>query len=304
MTRRLAILLLLLRAAALFAGEPSVADKRLAAEIEEWRKKVGATPAREAAQWDGFPPLLGILNGETPVDAAERDAARRTGEQVLKDLKKGPSWPIPPDVRLPRATVVPTIDGRVDEAAWERAFTAHGQYAFNTTNLVERPATQWLAMWDEDNLYFAFVCEDDDIIAPVMDRDTAVYSYDCVEMFLLPEPRLGLYWELVISPSGSIYDALNAKKFNGWGGLARTELNIEGLKTAQARTADGYCVEVAIPFRELPGYTRGNRPKRGDTLHWMLVRLDKNASGFTPYAYQPLLSWGHNIWNHARVILD
>ena len=34
----------------------------------------------------------------------------------------------------------------------------------------------------------------------------------------------------------------------------------------------------------------------GDFLNFMRVR---NGEQFQPYAFQPLLSWGHNIWNHA-----
>ena len=56
------------------------------------------------------------------------------------------------------------------------------------------------------------------------------------------------------------------------------------------------------PFSQLPGYSRCG-PSPGDTLNFMLVRLDRSRGVLTAYAYQPLLGWGHNIWNHAQMEL-
>ena len=299
-----ALLLACFLTATLHAEEPAEADRSLATELESWLPKVVNTPAQEQSQWDGLSHVLRALKGETQVSDGERANARTTGRTILAVLKQGPTWPVPAPIRLPRAARPPVIDGQVNEAEWRRAYVARGQYAFNSTNLVERPRTTWYATWDEQNLYFAFVCEDSDIIAPPLERDAPVFNYDCVEMFLLTEPRHPVYWELVISPAGAIYDGFNLKKTRGWGADARPELNIAGLKVGHTQSATGYCVEVAVPFRELPGYTRGNRPRPGDTLHWMLVRLDKNRDRFTPYAFQPLLNWGHNLANHAPVILQ
>jgi hypothetical protein len=129
---------------------------------------------------------------------------------------------------------------------------------------------------------------------------------------VVPEFREGLYWELVVSPSGSVFDALHAKRFQHWGGDRRPGERLSGLKTGCAMRGKengregkdaGYRVEVAVPFREIPSYTRGNPPQVGDVLRLMLVRLDKNGEGFKVYAFQPLLSWGHNIWNYARLEL-
>lgn len=144
-----------------------------------------------------------------------------------------------------------------------------------------------------------------------MKRDEHVFSADCVEMFILPYFRTRTYWELVVSPSNSVFDGLHSKN-NEWAMVDRRFENIQGLKTATAYdgtlntpgdTDTGYTIEVAVPFSELPEYSRA-RPAAGQKLNLMLVRLDKNAD--TPlkvYTFQPLLSWGHNIWNHTEMVL-
>ena len=144
-------------------------------------------------------------------------------------------------------------------------------------------------------------------MAPDLQRDEAVYKDDCVEMFILPEFRTGTYWEIVVGPGGSVFDAIHCKKPAGWGMLARVYEDLKGMRIGCRiegtlnRPGDedtGYTVEIAVPADELPEYSR-TRLAAGHRLHFMLVRLDRNGEEFKTYAYQPLLSWGHNIWNHA-----
>jgi hypothetical protein len=145
------------------------------------------------------------------------------------------------------------------------------------------------------------------VVSPKKARDDHVYFDDCVEIFILPEFRMRTYWELVIGPSGSVYDSIQNKKPLEWGCIGDATQNIEGLKLGvQVRGTlnksddvdEGYTIEAAIPFAELPGYSR-TKPQAGQTLHFMLVRLDRKGQDFGVYAYQPLQAWGHNIWNFA-----
>lgn len=119
-------------------------------------------------------------------------------------------------------------------------------------------------------------------------------------MFILPDIRFRTFWEIVVSPSGSIFDSVECKKAQLWGSDLDPSQNMNGLKTGitvrgtlnnPGDTDQGYTVEIAVPFKELPGYTRTG-PKTGDRLHFMLVRLDRQGKTMTPYAFQPLLGWG------------
>ena len=58
-----------------------------------------------------------------------------------------------------------------------------------------------------------------------------------------------------------------------------------------------------MPFSQLPEYSR-SQPAAGHQLRLMLVRLDKTGKdSHLVYSFQPLLNWGHNIWNHALMTL-
>lgn len=293
-------------------ASPTAADKALAARAEAAAENAMGTPAQEMANmvlrnWQHKMVLQ--LKGSEPATATELENARKVVAHATTNiLERGPTWPAPPPLMIPHTPEAPRIDGKVDEPIWQKALTFRSVYPFNTTNYLSEPSTTWRVLWDETHLYFAFECADDGIVAPEMKRDAAVFNYDCVEMFILPEFRLGQYWEIVISPSGSLFDGLHTKKFDGWGMLGRPEVDMEGLRfTSTVERADGedrgYTVEVAVPFAELPTYTRGNKPQPGDVLHFMLVRLDKNGDALHTYAFQPLLNWGHNIWNHCKATL-
>lgn len=272
------------------------------------------TPGKEMAnRLNGQPQSdwLKQLTGEKPAKKGSLGWPRRDINSIITGALQGPEWPMPPDAHAPKAAKPPVIDGVLDDPAWAKALTYEGMYPFNTKDYVASPKTVWKVTWDDSHLYIAWDCEDKDLSDPVRERDGAVWADDCVEVFILPDMRFRAYWELVIGPSGSIYDSIQCKEWDKWGCNQRTAENIAGLKVGITLRGtlnqhddvdEGYTVEVAVPFSELPGYSRA-QPKVGDNLHFMLVRLDTTAGKMIPYAYQPLLSWGHNIWNHARLIL-
>jgi hypothetical protein len=292
-------------------------DYALAVKAETLAKEVNGNPAQEMTnmlihEWQYK--LIKMLKGEeVELEGVDLTAARKQVNNIIDNfMLKGKDWPVLRGVKIPYASQKIKIDGSLTDKAWEKAAAWQGGYPFGEKEKKNQPATEWKVLWDENYLYFAFDCRDTDIIAPQMKRDTPVYHHDCVEMFILPDFEQRLYWEIVISPSGSIYDGLNFKKYKGWGMVPEKDLNVEGMKTGvkvngtidnSADKDKGYIVEAAVPFKALPGYTRGNKPKNGDKLNFMLVRLDKNGDKHSSYAFQPLLNWGHNIWNHAEVQL-
>jgi hypothetical protein len=245
---------------------------------------------------------------------------KKTRQDVIDDIEKligliksAETWPKPGKYRIPKATSAPVIDGKLTDKAWEKAMVWNDIYLFNKTEK-GGPATTWKMLWDDKNLYFAFDCKDPDVVAPIRKRDGGVWDDDCVEMFILPEFNFRTYWEIIISPSGSIFDSVECKRAKQWGMDLDPSKNVKGLETAQVvhgtlnKSDDvdqGYTVEVAVPFSSLPGYSR-SRPAAGHQIHLMLARLDKTAGvkKIKPYAFRPLQGWGQNIWNHAVMELS
>ena len=151
---------------------------------------------------------------------------------------------------------------------------------------------------------------DTDIIAPVLPRDGEVFGYDCLEVLLLPDLAKREYWEIDVGATGSIFDALNIKHPHAWGAEYHPEANMTGLRVATridgvakqpGAVSHGYTIEMAIPFDELPGARCGQKATAGMHLHCLLTHFDRHADGRPrTYAFCPLLTWVHNIWNYAR----
>lgn len=287
----------------------------LVARVEAACQAAENNPGREFANRLRTEPYAGWMaffrgEGKPPAWPAVPDAMAEMA-RLCGLAEAGAAWPRPPLTVVPRAPAPLAMDGKLNEAAWTQAATFTGLYRFNETPPLAGPKTTWKVLWDDQYLYFAFDCEDTDLVAPVRQRDDHVYNDDCVEMFILPDFRFRTYWEIVIAPSGSIFDSVECKNIDTWGLSLDKAQNVEGMQVGIALrgtlnqpgdTDQGYTVEVAVPFSQLMGYTRGG-PKTGDRLHFMLVRLDRQGKDFACYAFQPLQAWGHNLWNHATMEL-
>ncbi len=289
--------------------DPALQDlvKRAEAAIEI----AGATPGREYANRLRTTPLLEWLQyfrGEStqkPDRLSQAQAIKRI-ESFIDMATAGPTWPAPGKYTIPYAKTKPNIDGDLTDDVWKNAWTHTKIYPFNSTE-EGGPSTTIRLLWDDTHLYAAFDCRDTDVVSPQRERDDHVYFDDCVEMFILPNFRFRTYWEIVIGPSGSVYDSVQGKDVKKWGAVTDPSQNMQGLQHAEVvagtlnETDDidnGYTVEIAVPFSELPGYARCP-PRVGDDIKMMLVRLDRSDAKFKVYAFRPLQAWGHNIWNHA-----
>ena len=81
-----------------------------------------------------------------------------------------------------RTCTPPKIDGHLDDRAWEAAPWVPMVSA--ATGAQPRQATRACLLWDDDYLYVAFRCEDDDIWGTTTERDQPIYDQEVVEVFL------------------------------------------------------------------------------------------------------------------------
>jgi hypothetical protein len=70
------------------------------------------------------------------------------------------------------------------------------------------PATKTDAkmLWDDQNLYFAFECEDTDIFATMKVRDQHLWEEEVVEIFIDPDNDQQNYIELEVNPLNTFLD--------------------------------------------------------------------------------------------------
>lgn len=161
--------------------------------------------------------------------------------------------------RVARAVHTPQIDGELSTAEWQHA---------QPTIFKSRVATEVRGLYDDENLYVAFRCEEphiDRVNVTDMYRDADVSLVECVELMLSPESSeyATRYYHILAAPGK---DALLDLRTGFRGERDQDESwNAEGLKFAYRidRANRTWCIEMLIPFRDI----HAAPPRPGDG--WM-----------------------------------
>ncbi|HEX8147999.1 MAG TPA: DUF5916 domain-containing protein [Pyrinomonadaceae bacterium] len=188
-------------------------------------------------------------------------------------------------VRVPRFGERPVIDGRLEEEVWKHAAVLGGFYQTQPgDNTPPTYPTEVLLGYDPRHLYIAFRARDQaaGVRATVAKRD-AVFDDDYVCAYLDTfNDRLKAY-ALYFNPLGVQADGILTE---GRGEDLSVDIVME---SKGVLTADGYTVEVAIPFKSLrykagPGRSWGvhfqRRIKRLDDELDSWMSISRDESGF------------------------
>ena len=153
---------------------------------------------------------------------------------------------------FPYLPTPPAVDGKVDPSEWASA--GHAELKHWSGTAPER--TEVYYGRNDRNFYAAFVCYDGDIqslrrqhLTPE-ERDNAIWLDDSVELRLDPwnsplEPEHQR--QVIVNANGIVYDAVGKDRERNFNCNVQTSVS-----------ADRWTVELAIPLRELCGYTPGN----------------------------------------------
>ena len=159
------------------------------------------------------------------------------------------------------AIKAPVLDGVVGEAEWQGAAT--GEFRETRGWDVPKQPTTWHAACDKENLYFAFKCRESEVskirksFAHIEERDSAIYTDDCIELFIDPfgNDKGGLF-HFAVNTNGVIYDDCNGNSaFQS------------GIKVACKVDKDSWTMEILLPFADL-----GLTPKGAEILRMNLGR--------------------------------
>ena len=141
------------------------------------------------------------------------------------------------------------VDGALDEAAWAQAALIPLSYEWAPgDNVPPREKTECLVTFDAQHLYVAFRAHDREpaaIRAHLADRDTA-FQDDTVGFLIDPFNDERRAFQFRANPLGVQMDAINSDVDGSedWAWDAIWE-------SRGALTADGYVVEIAVPFSSL-----------------------------------------------------
>jgi len=177
----------------------------------------------------------------------------------------------PQTYRVPRATVAPVIDGRLDDPAWSRApWTEAYVDISGPSYATPRFHTRGKMAWDDTHFYFAAELEEPHLWATYTERDSIVYHENDWEIFLDPDGDTHHYYELEINVLGTVWDLFLVKPYRD-GGPALHEWDAPGLRTAVHADGTindpsdedrGWSIEVAWPWASFGGAAGTPSPPR------------------------------------------
>jgi hypothetical protein len=211
-------------------------------------------------------------NNNEPPAASTTPAATHT-PTVVKPNGKSPA-PLPPEkaqpVKVSLFAKPPVIDGKLDDEVWKSAAVFKDFYQWRPSDSSPASArTEVLAGYDSRFIYFAFHAYDDPakVRATVAKRDS-IFDDDVVGLLLDTFNDRRRAYELFFNPLGVQQDGFLTEGAND---DFSVDIVMESKGTV---TADGYTVEVAIPFKSLR-YEAG----QGKLWGFHALRVVKHANG-------------------------
>ena len=196
--------------------------------------------------------------GKTPLAIATLlMASVLAGGQAPGAVKTAASAP-PYECRFAAEAIM--IDGKLDEAAWQRAGQITAFHAYQPADAEHLSPTSVRLLWDDHCLYVAFECEDIDIWSYSDKPDDSLWLGDVAELFIKPSVDNLEYYEFVVAPNGTIFDgrypsrgAGGSNRFKKWSSEARVASIIDGTDDNCADEDRSYTVEMAIPLAAFGG---------------------------------------------------
>lgn len=115
--------------------------------------------------------------------------------------------------------------------------------------------TEVKCAWEPNEWRVLFAAADTHVWATLTERGAPLYQEEVVEVFIDPIGDLDCYFEIEVNPRNAVLEVFVRRIRGGY----RKDFTwrCDELRTAVRRTAEGWCAEMAIPFRsliaELPG---------------------------------------------------
>lgn len=218
-----------------------------------------------------------------------------------------------PPAEVPSYTVLQargpiTVDGKLDEADWQQAPTI--KFIFPWDDVTRAPAQSTVArmLWDRQNLYIIYLCNDPYLDSEVTEHDGPVYKEDAVEIFATPNAGdITAYFGYEMNINGALLDyiAFDAGEENTE--TIRFPWQSEGVQIATTYDGTlndhsdedgGWILEIAIPFDNFR-HLGAQIPPRDDDLWRLNLNRTKGYEGqFSMWSdsHAPQASFHHSAY--------
>jgi len=189
---------------------------------------------------------------------AKADANSNYGQRMaliddfLEGLRRkagqlGQTRGVVPKVRLVGDAYDIEIDGKLDDAYWQKCATAAtGRFSELQTGRTPTFGTTFKSGWQQNNLYLAIRCEElpgeEPVDAAAGDDDAAIWQGDAIEILIATETHS--YYQIAVSPGGEIVDLDRGSSTGNrmrWNSQAEVATRIED---------DHWTVEIRIPVTQ------------------------------------------------------
>ena len=202
----------------------------------------------------------------------------------------------------------PSVDGSLADEAWRNSI-ACGPFLLLGSNDFARQQTTVRLLWDDENLYAAFECQED-ALDPVQNRlhdfkddyaeadSDAAYSTDMVQL-LLGNPSSGRLYDVIATASGVVCDCSSdlsqaeywSNRDRGW----RSEADL-AISVSSARGNAHWTAEMALPWHAL-----GGKPVFGD--RWRFLASRRECASKESSALQATTEGGvHTAKNYGELV--
>lgn len=181
-----------------------------------------------------------------------------------------------------RASAPLTIDGRLDEPAWQATAWSAPFVDIDGIRPV-RHATRVKLLWDAQALYIAAQLDEPDLWATITQRDAVIFQDHDFEVFLDPGGDTHGYYELEVNALGTAWDLFLVQPYRDGGpalhawdiaGL-RVGVDVRGTLNRPGDRDEGWTVELALPWSTLREAAPGGRvPRSGDQWRLNLSRVE------------------------------
>lgn len=188
-----------------------------------------------------------------------------------------------PVYKVSRAREPINVDGRMDEATWKNAEIQSFNYFYRGDKPFEKQNSKFRMLWDDENLYLFYECEDTSLTARETKPDGRPYLDDCAEFFCLPIPdSLNFHFGFEININRAIYDYVMLWKYYnnrhffvpGYNPSFKVEVIYDGTLNNDKDKDKMWQMEFAIPFTAFSNFS--GRPKSGVKWAFQAVRQDRN----------------------------
>ena len=212
----------------------------------------------------------------------------------------------PPSITASETTGSVLIDGKLDEDAWTQGRWHTGFRLLDAPGRSAVLQTSFSVCHDQQYAYIGIRLDEptpQEIQAVQAERDGNVYSRDCVEVMLDPNPDADVYYHIVVNSLGALYDS----QVRSAGGLSDRTWNGR-LTWATHVGTQAWSVELAIPFAqfelgaESPGRWRCNvtRSRRTAETRVLSSFVPLTGSFHQPELFAALhfgdIDLSHHLW--------